>query len=117
MCQKATGNLFAPLVTVLRDTLVWTRGKPASFYSSDTVRRLFCGACGTPLGYAGDEDTEWGLMIGAFDSAAAIPVNRQTDTYARHPSMAGLDHLRKNGPETEVFDPRGATSHQHPDRD
>ena len=112
MCQKATGNLFAALVGVARDDIVW-QGEPAAFRSSDTVRRLFCAACGTPLGYAGDEDDGWGLMIGAFDRAAAVPVDRQCDIYARHPVLSDMDLPHDSeGPD----DPRGATSRQYPDR-
>ena len=111
MCQKASGNLFAALVGVVRDEIVW-HGAPSGWHSSATVRRLFCPTCGTPLGYAGDEDDGWGLMIGAFDRAGEVPVDRQCDIYARHPAMDVLDLPHGNEPPD---DPRGATSRQHPD--
>ena len=39
MCQKATGNLFAALVGVGHENLIWTRGKPSEFRSSEHVGR------------------------------------------------------------------------------
>ena len=39
MCQKAFGSFFGPLVTT--HDLVWTRGAPAWFQSSNKVRRGF----------------------------------------------------------------------------
>jgi len=49
MCQKAFGGFFAPLATAPEDGLVWTRGAPKHFRSSNHVLRGFCGNCGTPL--------------------------------------------------------------------
>lgn len=69
MCQRATGNAFAPLVET---TGVEWQGEPARFSSSDIAERGFCGTCGTPLFYrpfAGDV-TE--LMIGTLDDPNAI---------------------------------------------
>ena len=52
MCQKAFGAFYGPLVT--GKGLVWTRGEPSWFQSSNKVRRGFCAQCGTPLAY------DWG---------------------------------------------------------
>ena len=49
MCQRATGNAFAPLVTARGVTF---NGKPGRFASSDVAERGFCSNCGTPLVYA-----------------------------------------------------------------
>ena len=49
MCQRAAGNVFAPLVTARGVT--W-EATPARFASSDIAERGFCRDCGTPLFYA-----------------------------------------------------------------
>lgn len=72
MCQRATGNAFAPLVTARG---VAFTGTPARFASSNIAVRGFCSDCGTPLFYAqvGAEDVE--LMIGSLDDPSlASPV-------------------------------------------
>ena len=79
MCQKAFGSFFGPLVTA--KGLVWTRGAPATFASSNKIERGFCAQCGTPLTYA--ENDNWGgdpeISIGSLDNpelaAPAIQVN------------------------------------------
>ena len=48
MCQKAFGNYFAPLTGVPRKDLVWTKGQPGIFRSSEAAERGFCRDCGTP---------------------------------------------------------------------
>ena len=49
MCQKAFGAFYGPLVT--GKGLVWTRGEPSWFQSSNKVRRGFC-ACQAKIGFA-----------------------------------------------------------------
>ncbi len=71
MCQRAAGNVFAPLVTARGVT--W-EATPARFASSDIAERGFCRDCGTPLFYApiGSEAVE--LMIGTLDDpGVAVP--------------------------------------------
>jgi len=72
MCQRATGNVFAPLVNVKG---VEFDGEPARFASSDIADRGYCRDCGTPLFYQGDHGQGLNLMIGALDDPdAAAPV-------------------------------------------
>lgn len=73
MCQKASGNLFAPLIGVPDIALKWTRGTPAVFESSDVAERGFCRDCGTPLFYHYIADEHHSLMMGCFDDPAALP--------------------------------------------
>lgn len=68
MCQKATGNLGAPLVGVFDTDLTWTRGKPSVFRSSEKVERGFCAACGTPLFYHHVEGKHHSLLSAASTS-------------------------------------------------
>jgi hypothetical protein len=69
MCQRATGNAFAPLVSA---TGVTFAGTPARFASSNAAERGFCRDCGTPLFYAptGRDDLE--LMVGSLDDPNAV---------------------------------------------
>ena len=121
MCQKATGNLFAALVAAPNDALVFTRGTPAVFRSSEHVERGFCADCGTPLFYRGNSGRT-NLTIGSLDDPAAFPPVTQMGAEARMPWFDGLPEIEDLG-ETE----RGGqaewaaailrSSRQHPDRD
>ena len=70
MCQKAFGGFYAPLVSTQGASVVWTRGKPAYFQSSNYVKRGFCEKCGTPLSYEAPDGIA--LAIGAFDHPGEI---------------------------------------------
>ena len=69
MCQRASGNAFAPLVEV---TGVEWQGEPARWASSDIAERGFCAACGTPLYYRQPRTDVTELMIGTLDDPNAI---------------------------------------------
>lgn len=117
MCQKAVGNVFTPMATAER--LVWTRGAPKQFRSSNKASRGFCGACGTPLCYEAEGGaTEImictldhpeavapalqlavGSRIGWVDSLAGLPTRSAADQAAREPYYASI------------------RSNQHPDHD
>lgn len=116
MCQKATGGLFGPYVEA--PGLVWTRGAPRKFQSSNKVRRGFCGDCGTPLTYEFGEGLV-GLAIGALDRPWDVRPSEQLASAARAPYFEELASLPSH-PEDE---PRAAAhlasivSYQHPDHD
>jgi hypothetical protein len=57
-CRTCRGASAAPAgawITVARDALVFTKGTPRSYRSSERVVRTFCAECGTPLTYANDK--------------------------------------------------------------
>ncbi|MBA4011418.1 MAG: aldehyde-activating protein [Phenylobacterium sp.] len=118
MCQKATGGFFGPYVGTSAGTLVWTRGAPRRFQSSNKVVRGFCGDCGTPLTYEYG-DKEIGLAIGALDAPAAAAPSVQLESRAELPYFAQLADL----PVHAMDEPRaaahlaGIVSFQHPDHD
>ncbi|MEJ1158244.1 GFA family protein [Prosthecomicrobium sp. N25] len=118
MCQKAFGSFFGPLVTA--HGLVWTRGEPACFRSSNKVRRGFCAACGTPLTYEPDGFDAVEIAIGAFDDPAAIRPAIQLGTESRVPWFHELADLPGRPPGNaaaiEAFF-AGLVSFQHPDHD
>ncbi len=116
MCQKAFGGFFGPLVTA--HGLVWTRGAPQHFQSSNRVRRGFCGACGTPLTYEYEGGME--LAIGAFDEPERARPTIQANPADKLSFVDGLsalpfrDPVAEPGPEAFKA---AIVSHQHPDHD
>ncbi|MBO9574139.1 MAG: GFA family protein [Sphingobium sp.] len=121
MCQKAVGNLFAALVGVLNDELVWTRGTPSTFASSDHADRGFCAQCGTPLFYRGKQSPRTGLTIGSLDDPSIAPPAVQVGMEGRLPVMDQLCTLPDLGTTEEDMVEEApviaASNHQHPDHD
>ncbi|HEX5378819.1 MAG TPA: GFA family protein [Phenylobacterium sp.] len=119
MCQKAFGAFFGPLVSVKVADLVWTRGAPKRFASSNKVNRGFCESCGTPLTF------EWSpavidLAIGAFDDPAPLKPVVQMGLDSALPWVADLAALPVRGPsEAAQAEAHYASivSYQHPDHD
>ncbi|MBC7667672.1 GFA family protein [Caulobacter sp. DWR2-3-1b2] len=113
MCQKAFAGAFGALVTVSVVDLIWTRGAPAHFQSSDQVKRGFCAACGTPLTF------EWSaeridLAVFAFDDPSRVEPAVQLAVEGR---PAWMDHLA-DMPVRPPTGPSGVVvSRQHPDHD
>jgi hypothetical protein len=116
MCQKAFGSFFGPLVTAY--DLVWTRGEPKHFASSNRVRRGFCGQCGTPLSYEFGGAPE--IAIGTLDNPESAEPVLQVNLNDQ------LSFFRKlHALPSRTDEPGGAVatflasivSHQHPDHD
>jgi hypothetical protein len=119
MCQKATGGFFGPYVSVMAGDFAWTRGAPKRFASSNSVRRGFCGDCGTTLTFEySDEVVE--LAIGAFDDPASVRPVIQMAVESRLPWFEELAGLPTRAPaeQAEYAQWSGSiVSHQHPDHD
>lgn len=75
MCQRATGNAFAPLVTACG--IEW-QGEPARYESSDIAARGFCAKCGTPLYYDPHAVDGIELMVGALDDPNVVRPRHHT---------------------------------------
>ncbi|MHA6692151.1 GFA family protein [Devosia sp. A449] len=122
MCQKAMGNIFAALVAAPREALVWTRGTPARFRSSEHVDRGYCRDCGTPLFYDNLEGSRINLTIGSLDHPELFPPHANTGQEAQVPWFTTLTSI-DNGGATESGDQQAwaaaikSTNHQHPDHD
>ncbi len=118
MCQKANGSFYMPLVSVNPAKLIWTRGEPKRFPSSNFALRGFCGECGTPLTYEAPDGI--GLAIGAFDKPEEIAPTIQWGIEAKLPYADGIPDLPG---EATLDDPEAASfvheivSYQHPDYD
>jgi hypothetical protein len=118
MCQKAFGSFYAPLVSVCEAKLVWTRGAPKEFRSSNHASRGFCENCGTPLTYVAPDGIA--LAIGAFDEPDGIVPAIQWGTEAKLPYVDGIAALPGMGTmaDQEAADFLASlVSHQHPDHD
>jgi len=118
MCQKAFGGHYGPLVTA--KGLVWTRGEPKRFRSSNLIRRGFCVDCGTPLTYEPDGYPHVEVALGAFDCPAEIRPEIQVGVESRMPWFHELATLPGRTPEQqakaeEIF--AEVVSYQHPDHD
>ena len=118
MCQKAFGGHYGPLVTA--HGLVWTRGAPKRFASSNKIARGFCAECGTPLTYEPIGLGHVEVALGAFDHPAEIPPTIQVGTESRMPWFHELATLPGRPPadqaRAEAFF-ADVVSHQHPDHD
>lgn len=118
MCQKASGNFYLPLVSVRDARLVWTRGAPKRFQSSNHVQRGFCASCGTPLTYEAPDGVA--LTIASFDRPEEIVPRIQWGIEEKLPYVDGLPSLPG---ERTMADIQAApfldtlVSYQHPDHD
>lgn len=116
MCQKAFGNAFAPLVTA--KGLVWSRGEPKRFRSSNKVSRGFCGECGTPMTYEPD-GFEPEIAIATLDDASQVLPAIQVGLESRLGWCLRIGELPTRSPEeaakVAVFF-GDIVSRQHPDR-
>lgn len=122
MCQKATGNLYAPLVGIRHEHLTWTRGAPSTFRSSEHVARGFCKDCGTPLFYRYLPGERLSMTIGAFDTPHLIPILYQMGLEGRHPALPSIPGAEELGSTEEADGVEtvaaiAASNHQHPDHD
>ncbi len=92
MCWRATGSPVPSFIRVPRTRVTW-KGTPATFASSDSATRGFCQTCGTPLYYAGNQSTTWGLTAGTADITVPPEV---VFYYDKHPEwLASLETLPK----------------------
>jgi hypothetical protein len=118
MCQKAFGAFYAPLVSVREAKLIWTRGEPKRFQSSNVAMRGFCAECGTPLTYEAPDGIA--LAIGAFDEPEEIAPVIQWGIEAKLPYVDDIPALPG---EDTMADPKAVVflsrlvSYQHPDHD
>lgn len=77
-CQRATGTLKAPFVTVKRQGFVLTAGEPASFRAESGVGCdchgvwNFCPKCGTQVFWKGHTGDELDIFAGTLDDTTVF---------------------------------------------
>jgi hypothetical protein len=119
MCQKAVGGPFAVLAAVPGGAVVWTRGAPARFRSSDVAERWFCAACGTPLAFADLEDGGLEISVGSLDDprraapVAAAGMESYLSWIEQVPGLPG----RTTEASVSAAGRASPLSYQHPDHD
>jgi len=116
MCQKAFGSFFGPLVTA--KGLVWRRGEPAHYASSNLVKRGFCRDCGTPMTFEYPKGVD--VSIGSLDdpelAAPVLEVGQEgkLSYFGKLPELPGLPDGERAAHAAYLA---SIVSHQHPDRD
>jgi hypothetical protein len=109
MCQRASGNAFAPLIEVATDRVRWT-GTPATWTSSNIAERGFCAGCGTPLFYRQTGRTTIEFMAGSLDRPEDYDPAANHGTESRLPWLARLAALPSR--ETTLAPGTTLVSHQ-----
>lgn len=99
MCQRATGNAFAPLFQVPADRVTW-QGTPAEWASSSIAWRGFCPTCGTPLYYRDAEGIE--IMAGCFTPDFRPEPLFETGGESRLPWLDDMTHRPRFATQTEL---------------
>lgn len=121
MCQKAVGNIFVALVAAPDEKLIWTRGKPAIWKSSEHVERGFCANCGTPLFYHDLNNGRTNLTIGSLDDPHAFPPGANTCTENMVRWFDTITAIENSGPTENSGEQWAAaikvSNRQHPDHD
>ena len=70
-CQQALGNVFVTAALFWRDSLHFRPDALTWYQSSPTLKRGFCGACGSPI-LAQHQDRDYtAVWLGTFDEPAA----------------------------------------------
>jgi len=101
-CRRAAGAHVVGWLTVPLAAVEFTSGEPLIYQSSASVRRGFCGRCGTPLTYwSAKRRDEIDLTIATLDAPDAIaPVDHvwMSDALAWDRPADGLPkHLHSRG--------------------
>ena len=119
MCQKAVGGYFGAYAGVTYDNIAWTRGKPATFRSSEVIERGFCRDCGTPLSFGYLDKDRISIAIPTLDEPWRVPPKAQYGIESRLADFATLHLLPGKTTEQSTAKERmpRLASRQHPDRD
>ena len=119
MCQKAGGAPFMAFTGVKLANLVFTRGAPAKYSSSEIAERGFCAACGTPLTYQMKGSKRISVTIGSLDDPAAVAPDEQLGVEARLPWVAALAALPGQRVDEWLAEAKieDVGNHQHPDHE
>lgn len=119
MCQKALGAPFGVFVVVHAQDFAWTRGRPASFASSNRGIRDFCSNCGTPLAFRATDKAVMEMMGGTLDDPSLAPPTYEVGREGRAIWLAHLTDMPGRTTAENMGSERAAkvVSFQHPDRE
>jgi hypothetical protein len=117
MCQKASGNYFAPFAGVPLGDFAWVKGAPGVFRSSEAAERGFCRDCGTPLSFRYVDKDRISMTLGSLDEPSRVVPAKQYGLESLLPFVGTLVALP--GVRTEDHVPAGdrarLRSRQHRD--
>ena len=76
-CRKASGAAVLTWLTVGAEHLEWLQDEPQRYaydseHYSGGVARLFCGTCGSQLGWSSDADSTADLTVGSLDDPNVV---------------------------------------------
>jgi len=111
MCQRATGNAFAPLLLIPGDRVKWHGAQPREWASSNISWRGFCAECGTPLYLRSDDEFEF--MAGCLHPDTPFVPLDQGGVEARLGWLEQLNGLPAHDTLPELV--ARVTSHQAPE--
>jgi hypothetical protein len=76
-CRTSCGSVVSVLAGFRRTGFVIHNGIPTYYDSSPSVKRSFCGTCGTPLFYENsDYPDDVYISLGSFDQPEELPPDR-----------------------------------------
>ncbi len=77
-CRRATSAAVSTFVGCDRKKVTFDEGEPATYKSSEGVRRTFCRGCGSPIAYEG---ARWAgeihFYVGLFEHPEKLTPNRE----------------------------------------
>jgi len=117
MCQKAGGGAFMAFAAAATTDVVWMRGAPKTFASSDFAERGFCAECGTPLTYRAPGYDRIAVTIGSLDHPGEAAPTVQFCLQSKLPWLDSIRHLPARDFAAGMGRDFHIVSHQHPDHD
>ena len=89
MCQKAAGAAFGNWMDFEADQVVWLKGRPDEYRSSERIYRGFCSDCGSSLTFRSAENPRYlTLTINSLDDPDLVVPNQHIYTASQ---VAWLD--------------------------
>lgn len=76
ICQKHFGGLFGAYLKFSKAGLLYPKGQPTYYRSSEIARRGFCSACGSPMIFVYDGAPDVWISIGSVDHPEDWPLVR-----------------------------------------
>jgi len=71
-CRRHSSSPFTTFMNLDKSTFRYTRGTPASYWSSPGVERTHCGRCGSPLTYERAADDDFAIYACTLDDPTPV---------------------------------------------